>query len=168
VAEDPEKTTEPQGLPEIDPPGYFEGESITRRRFMEVAVQGVGGVAAAGVALPALGFAVAPMFERPEERWLAVGGVDQRIHVVRTLAAAGQLHDVQTVLARSPAHQLQCACSVIKRRLDRWHDTIGRCFGDETVLDRCHGDASVEQFREVGCHEQEMPLLSGHSIQAIQ
>jgi menaquinol-cytochrome c reductase iron-sulfur subunit len=56
-----------------DPPGYFPGESITRRRALEVAVQAVGGVAAAAVTLPAIGFAVAPIFHRGKERWEAVG-----------------------------------------------------------------------------------------------
>src|SRR5438046_892688 len=43
-----------------DPPGYFEGESMTRRRALTVGVQGIGGLAAAGVALPAIAFAIAP------------------------------------------------------------------------------------------------------------
>ena len=56
-----------------DPPGYFEGESMTRRRAFTVAVQAVGGVAAAAVTLPAIGFAIAPIFHRGKERWEAVG-----------------------------------------------------------------------------------------------
>ena len=58
-----------------DPPGYFSGESMTRRRAFTVAVQAIGGVAAAAVALPAIGFAVAPIFHRGKERWEAVGPV---------------------------------------------------------------------------------------------
>jgi menaquinol-cytochrome c reductase iron-sulfur subunit len=56
-----------------DPPGYFPGESMTRRRAFTVAVQAIGGVAGAAVALPAIGFAVAPIFHRGKERWEAVG-----------------------------------------------------------------------------------------------
>jgi menaquinol-cytochrome c reductase iron-sulfur subunit len=56
-----------------DPPGYFPGESITRRRAFTVAVQAIGGVAVAAVTLPAIGFAVAPIFHRGKERWEAVG-----------------------------------------------------------------------------------------------
>ncbi|MGH2982097.1 MAG: ubiquinol-cytochrome c reductase iron-sulfur subunit [Solirubrobacterales bacterium] len=59
-----------------DPPGYFEGESMTRRRAFSVAVQALGGVAGAAVALPAIGFAVAPIFHRGRERWESVGSVD--------------------------------------------------------------------------------------------
>jgi menaquinol-cytochrome c reductase iron-sulfur subunit len=56
-----------------DPPGYFEGESMTRRRVFTVASQAVGGLAAAGIVLPAVGFAVAPIFHRGKERWEGVG-----------------------------------------------------------------------------------------------
>ena len=59
-----------------DPPGYFPGESMTRRRVFTVASQAIGGVAAAAVALPAIGFAIAPIFHRGKERWEAVGQVD--------------------------------------------------------------------------------------------
>ena len=58
-----------------DPPGYFEGESMTRRRVFTVAAQGLGGLAGAGIILPAVGFAVAPIFHRGKERWEAVGPV---------------------------------------------------------------------------------------------
>ncbi|MEK6278053.1 MAG: ubiquinol-cytochrome c reductase iron-sulfur subunit [Actinomycetota bacterium] len=59
-----------------DPPGYFEGESLTRRRAFTVAGQALGGVAGLAVVLPAVGFALAPIFERGEERWEAVGPAD--------------------------------------------------------------------------------------------
>ena len=46
---------------------------MTRRRVFEVAVQAVGGVAVGAVALPAIGFAIAPIFHRGKERWEPVG-----------------------------------------------------------------------------------------------
>jgi Rieske Fe-S protein len=49
---------------------------MTRRRVFTVASQAIGGVAAAAVALPAIGFAIAPIFHRGKERWEAVGQVD--------------------------------------------------------------------------------------------
>jgi Rieske Fe-S protein len=49
---------------------------MTRRRAFTVASQALGGVAAAAVALPAIGFAIAPIFHRGKERWEAVGRVD--------------------------------------------------------------------------------------------
>ena len=63
-------------LPEMKPVGYFEGESMTRRKVFAVAGQALGGAAGAAVALPAIGFAVAPIFDKPEEDWQAVGPVD--------------------------------------------------------------------------------------------
>jgi quinol---cytochrome c reductase iron-sulfur subunit, bacillus type len=55
-------------------PGAFEGETVTRRRSMSLAVQVGGGIAVMTFALPALGFAVgSAVFERPPVRWEAVG-----------------------------------------------------------------------------------------------
>jgi menaquinol-cytochrome c reductase iron-sulfur subunit len=62
--------------PQPDPPGYFEGESMTRRRVFSVAVQAIGGVAGAAVVLPAVGFALAPVFDEEEEIWTPVGSPD--------------------------------------------------------------------------------------------
>jgi menaquinol-cytochrome c reductase iron-sulfur subunit len=58
------------------PAGYFEGETMTRRTVFAVAGQAAGGVAVAAVALPVVGFAVAPIFDRPEESWEGVGAPD--------------------------------------------------------------------------------------------
>src|ERR687886_561459 len=55
-------------------PGAFEGETVTRRRFMTGTVHGAGAIAAAAFTLPALGFAAgSAIFERPPVRWEAVG-----------------------------------------------------------------------------------------------
>jgi menaquinol-cytochrome c reductase iron-sulfur subunit len=62
-----------EALPQPDPAGYFEGESMSRRRALTVAGQAVGGLAGAIIVLPAVGFAVAPMFEKPDEIWESVG-----------------------------------------------------------------------------------------------
>jgi quinol---cytochrome c reductase iron-sulfur subunit, bacillus type len=57
--------------------GAYEGETVTRRRLMEGGVQLVGGVTVAAIALPALGFALGPLFEEQEpERWEDVGPED--------------------------------------------------------------------------------------------
>lgn len=63
-------------LPEAEPRGYFEGESLTRRKVFVVASQALGGLAGAAVVLPVVGFALAPVFERGRERWEAVGTTD--------------------------------------------------------------------------------------------
>jgi Rieske Fe-S protein len=65
-----------QGAPKLskaEPAGYFEGESMTRRRAFTVVGGAAGGIAGAVVALPAIGFALAPLFEEEETRWQPVG-----------------------------------------------------------------------------------------------
>ena len=52
-------------------PGAFEGETVTRRRFMTGTANVAGAVAASAFLLPALGFALGPVFEKHEERWQA-------------------------------------------------------------------------------------------------
>jgi menaquinol-cytochrome c reductase iron-sulfur subunit len=54
-------------------PGAFEGETITRRRFMTGTAHTAGAIAAAAFTLPALGFALGPIFKENEFRWEAVG-----------------------------------------------------------------------------------------------
>jgi menaquinol-cytochrome c reductase iron-sulfur subunit len=46
---------------------------MTRRTALTIGVQAIGGVAVAAVALPAVGFAVAPLFEEEAEPWQVVG-----------------------------------------------------------------------------------------------
>jgi Rieske Fe-S protein len=54
-------------------PGAFEGETITRRRFMNVVTNGAGAVTAAAFTLPALGFAIGPIFSREPFNWQTIG-----------------------------------------------------------------------------------------------
>jgi Rieske Fe-S protein len=54
-------------------PGAFEGETLTRRRFMVGAANGAGMVATAAIALPALGFALAPVFKTAPVTWQTIG-----------------------------------------------------------------------------------------------
>jgi menaquinol-cytochrome c reductase iron-sulfur subunit len=54
-------------------PGAFDGETVTRRRFMNVVTQGSGMVAAAAFTLPALGFALGPLFSRVPFNWQPIG-----------------------------------------------------------------------------------------------
>jgi menaquinol-cytochrome c reductase iron-sulfur subunit len=58
-------------------PGAFEGETITRRRFMTGTVHGAGAIAVAAFALPALGFAAgSALFDRPPVEWEAIGATE--------------------------------------------------------------------------------------------
>jgi menaquinol-cytochrome c reductase iron-sulfur subunit len=58
-------------------PGAFEGETVTRRRFMTGSANAAGVIAAASFVLPSLGFAIGPIFESNVSRWETVGRVDQ-------------------------------------------------------------------------------------------
>jgi Rieske Fe-S protein len=59
-------------------PGAFEGETVTRRGLMTGGALAAGGIASAAFALPALGFALGPMFNNDEVNhdWQDVGSVD--------------------------------------------------------------------------------------------
>jgi menaquinol-cytochrome c reductase iron-sulfur subunit len=79
-------------------PGAFEGETVTRRRLMNVTAQAAGGIAVAAFALPALGFAAGTaLFHRPPVEWEAIGppedfGTESYIpRVITEVAGIGQV-----------------------------------------------------------------------------
>src|SRR5579884_2339228 len=88
---DPSKYTTNRQLP-----GAFEGETITRRRFMSATATAAGAVATAAFTLPALGFAVAPVFHRSPDTWQQIGPVSQfsdtdyRPEVITTAPGIGE------------------------------------------------------------------------------
>jgi quinol---cytochrome c reductase iron-sulfur subunit, bacillus type len=56
--------------------GAFEGETVTRRGFMTANAMAAGGIATAAFGLPALGFALGPMFEdQTPDKWQDAGAV---------------------------------------------------------------------------------------------
>ncbi len=58
-------------------PGAFDGETVTRRRFVNISGQAAGAIAVSAFALPSLGFAAgSAIFDRPKARWEAVGAPD--------------------------------------------------------------------------------------------
>ena len=60
-------------FPPMKPPGYFEGESMTRRALFSGGVIAFGGIATAVITLPAVGFALGPLFEEEKQPWQDVG-----------------------------------------------------------------------------------------------
>jgi menaquinol-cytochrome c reductase iron-sulfur subunit len=77
VADAPEKKTGPNGPPEKPAPaGYYEGETMTRRAVFTIGGQAAGIAAITLVALPTIGFALAPVFDEPEETWEGIGPLD--------------------------------------------------------------------------------------------
>jgi menaquinol-cytochrome c reductase iron-sulfur subunit len=69
-------------------PGAFEGETVNRRRFMTATVHSAGALFAAGFTLPALGFALGPIFSRLPWSWQAIGKPSDFVettYVVKTI-----------------------------------------------------------------------------------
>jgi Rieske Fe-S protein len=54
-------------------PGAFEGETVTRRRFMTGGANAAGIIAAGAFTLPALGFAIGPIFKEEPHSWQDIG-----------------------------------------------------------------------------------------------
>jgi menaquinol-cytochrome c reductase iron-sulfur subunit len=91
-------------------PGAFDGETVTRRRFMGAVTHGAGGVAAMAFTLPALGFALGPIFSREPFNWQPIGPpsnfvdstyVVRVITIVEGIGEAGK--SIAYVRLRNPA-----------------------------------------------------------------
>jgi Rieske Fe-S protein len=74
---DKRKKIKPNSTVDRQIPGAFEGETVTRRRFMTGTAHTAGAIAASAFALPALGFALGPVFEEHKQPWNAVGRPDE-------------------------------------------------------------------------------------------
>jgi Rieske Fe-S protein len=70
---DRHKEAKPKTTAGRDIPGSFEGETVTRRRLMGLTVHGAGIITVSAIALPALGFALGPLFSRVPFEWQAIG-----------------------------------------------------------------------------------------------
>jgi menaquinol-cytochrome c reductase iron-sulfur subunit len=87
----------PKTTDEARIPGAFEGETISRRRFMTGTAHTASGIAVAAFTLPAVGLAVAPVFEKHEREWEALGPVadfPDDSYVPRTLTLVRGIGDV--------------------------------------------------------------------------
>jgi Rieske Fe-S protein len=91
-------------------PGAFEGETITRRRFMTAVTHGAGGIAAAAFTLPVLGFAIGPVFSREPFKWQTIGVpsdfpkdtyMTRVVEIVQGIGEAG--NTTAYIRARNPA-----------------------------------------------------------------
>jgi menaquinol-cytochrome c reductase iron-sulfur subunit len=83
-------------------PGSFEGETVTRRRFMTASVHTMGGVAAAAFTLPALGFALGPLFSRVPFQWQPIGPTSDfpnDTYVTKVLTAVPGVGEVGKTIA---------------------------------------------------------------------
>jgi menaquinol-cytochrome c reductase iron-sulfur subunit len=73
TAPDPPRRARSEYTEDRQIPGAFEGETVTRRRFMTGSVHLAGAAAAAAFTLPALGFALGPIFHRTRISWQDIG-----------------------------------------------------------------------------------------------
>jgi Rieske Fe-S protein len=92
-----DRKNKPKTTAEAKIPGAFEGETVTRRRFMTGTAHAAGGVAAAAFTLPALGMAFGPVFESHPEHWEAVGPTadfPDDTYVPRTITIAQGIGEV--------------------------------------------------------------------------
>jgi Rieske Fe-S protein len=111
-------------------PGAFEGETITRRRLMDVVANGTGAVAAAAFTLPVLGLALAPVFKvSPYVKWQPVGPpsdfpndnyIPKVIVIVPGIGEAG--NSLAYVRKRNPAIDKEPA-----DRFNQWIALSNRC-----------------------------------------
>ena len=78
--------------------GAFEGETVTRRRLMEGGALAAGGIATAAFGLPALGFALGPVFESaPRTVWQDVGpesDFEEQSYVQRVINIRAEVGEV--------------------------------------------------------------------------
>jgi menaquinol-cytochrome c reductase iron-sulfur subunit len=95
-------------------PGAFEGETVTRRRMLNVTAQGAGLITVAAFTLPALGFAIGPLFSREPFDWQPIGSpadftedtyVVKVITIVQGIGEAGR--SIAYVRTRNPAIDIE-------------------------------------------------------------
>jgi menaquinol-cytochrome c reductase iron-sulfur subunit len=110
-------------------PGAFEGETVNRRRFMTMSVHTAGGIAAAAFTLPALGFALGPIFSRVPFEWQGIGVpsdftndnyVIKVLTLVQGIGEAGK--SIAYVRARNPAIDTEPA-----DKYNQWIALSSRC-----------------------------------------
>src|ERR1044072_2469501 len=88
-----DRKQKPKTTAEAKIPGAYEGETVTRRRFM---------TASAAFMLPALGMAFGPVFEAGDVRWESVGPVEDfpnDTYIPRTLTISFGIGEVRKTTA---------------------------------------------------------------------
>jgi menaquinol-cytochrome c reductase iron-sulfur subunit len=110
-------------------PGAFEGETVTRRNFMAGVTHTAGGVAAAAFTLPALGFALGPLFSREPFNWQPIGTPEDFVdstYVVRVITIVQGVGEtgksIAYVRTRNPAIDTEPA-----DQYNRWIALSSRC-----------------------------------------
>jgi menaquinol-cytochrome c reductase iron-sulfur subunit len=138
-------------------PGAFEGETVSRRRFMTRTAHTAGGIAAAAFALPALGFAIGPVFDRAADTWQDIGPLShftESDYVPVVITIAPGIGEAGKSIAYVRKHNLPID-GPVKDRYDRVIAISSRCVHvgcpvrwvatSESFICPCHG--GVYDFR---------------------
>jgi menaquinol-cytochrome c reductase iron-sulfur subunit len=138
-------------------PGAFEGETVSRRRFMTGTAQTAGAIAAAAFTLPALGFAIGPVFDRAADTWQDIGPLShftESDYVPVVITIAPGIGEADKSIAYVRKHNLPVD-GPIKDRYDRVIAISSRCVHvgcpvrwvatSESFICPCHG--GVYDFR---------------------
>jgi Rieske Fe-S protein len=92
-----DRKKKPKTTAEAKIPGAYEGETVTRRRFMTGSAHTAGAIATTAFTLPALGMAFGPVFETEEPRWEGVGKTSDfpdDTYIPRTLTVSRGIGEV--------------------------------------------------------------------------
>jgi len=110
-------------------PGAFEGETISRRRFMSASVCAAGALAAAAITLPALGFAIGPVFEQTKASWQDIGPLSrftESDYIPVTITIGSGVGEAGSSLAYARKHNLAID-GPVKDRYDQVIAVSSRC-----------------------------------------
>jgi menaquinol-cytochrome c reductase iron-sulfur subunit len=143
-------------------PGAFEGETVSRRRFMTGTAHTAGAIAAAAFTLPALGFAIGPVFDRPSASWQRIGPLSRFTAVDYTptvITIAPGIGEAGLSLAYVRRHHLAID-GPVKDRYDLVIAISSRCVhvgcpvrwvaASESFICPCHGGVYDFVGRRIG------------------
>jgi Rieske Fe-S protein len=162
VSPERKEPKKPKTTAEAQIPGAFEGETVSRRRFMTGTVHAAGGIAAAAFTLPAVGFAVGPMFEKSERDWESVGPIADfadDTYIPRTLTLVQGIGDV----GKSTVYIRKYNADIDSEQRDQYNEYIAistRCMhlgcpvryvdASERFICPCHGGVYDKEGKVAG------------------
>jgi len=150
---DNSKKNKPKTTSEAGIPGAFEGETVSRRRFMTGTAHGAGAIAATAFTLPALAIGLAPVFEKHEQPWQAVGppeDFDDKSYIPKTITTTSAVGEVgkTTVYVRKRNAQIDAekrdeynAYIAISSRCMHLGCPVRYVAASEMFICPCHGGA---------------------------
>jgi len=154
---DESKQNKPKTTSEAGIPGAYEGESVTRRRFMTGTAHGAGAVAMAAITVPSLAIGVAPVFEKHDQPWQAIGvpgDFDDQSYVPKTITTTAGVGEVgkTTVYVRKYSQQIDSekrdeynAYIAISSRCMHLGCPVRYVAASELFICPCHGGAYDKQ-----------------------